>query len=157
MGIITRTKLANGLTVLLEENHEAPVISMNLWVNVGSAQETSQEAGLSHLIEHMLFKGTLKRRVGEIAREVESVGGDINAYTSFDETVYYINMASRFYARGLDILADAAVNSQFDPEELAREKEVVVEEISRSEDNPGRLVGEHLFKKAFVKHPYGRP
>ncbi|MBI1910207.1 MAG: insulinase family protein [Deltaproteobacteria bacterium] len=152
-----KTILPNGLTVLLQENHQAPVISLNLWVKVGSASETDDEAGLCHVMEHMLFKGTLKRRVGEIAREVEAAGGDINAYTSFDETVYYINMASRFYAKGLDILADAALHSQFDATELAREKEVVVEEISRSEDNPSRLVGEHLFREAFTTHTYGRP
>lgn len=149
--------LSNGIRVLLLENHAAPVVSWNLWANVGSANETGQEAGLCHLIEHMLFKGTGRRPVGQIAQEVEAAGGDMNAYTSFDETVFYINMSSKNREVGLDILADAATDPTFDAEELAREKEVVVEEISRGEDNPSQMVGQDLFARAFGVHPYGRP
>lgn len=149
--------LSNGLKVVLEESHSAPVIALNALVQVGSADETDAEAGICHVIEHMLFKGTKKRKVGEIARDVESAGGDINAYTSFDQTVYYINMAKRFVDQGLDILADAVQNPTFDPTELSREQEVILEEIRRERDNPGRHIGEILFQRAFKKHPYGRP
>ncbi len=149
--------LSNGLRVILMEKHDAPVVSWNLWANVGSANETDQEAGLCHLIEHMLFKGTSRRAVGQIAGEVEAAGGDMNAYTSFDETVFYINMSAKNQDVGLDILSDAAIDPTFDPDELAKEKEVVVEEISRSEDNPSQMVGQDLFGKAFEVHPYGRP
>ncbi len=152
-----KTTLSNGLRVILLEQTAAPVVSLNLWANVGSANETDEEAGLCHLIEHMLFKGTGRRPVGQIAREVEAAGGDMNAYTSFDETVFYINMPSKRLEVGLDILADAASDPTFDTEELAREKEVVVEEISRSEDNPSQMVSQDLFGKAYTLHPYRRP
>ncbi len=149
--------LDNGMEVLLEENRTAPVISFNALVKVGSAFETDAEAGMCHVIEHMLFKGTPTRPVGVIARDIEAAGGEINAYTSFDQTVFYINMATRFADRGLAILADAIQNPLFDEEELAREKEVILEEIRREKDNPGRMVGEMLFKHAYSRHPYGRP
>ncbi len=149
--------LDNGLTILIQESHNAPVVSMNLCCKVGSRYEGPKEAGICHLIEHMIFKGTPKYPVGEIARQVEASGGDINAYTSFDETVFYINMASEFMKEGLDILIDAALNPLFDSEELTREKEVVVEEISRSEDSPGHQVSEDIFRTSFQRHPYGNP
>lgn len=149
--------LDNGLEVLLLENHRAPVVSMLVWVKVGSASEGPEEIGLAHVMEHMAFKGTGKRAPGEIAREVEAAGGSTNAYTSFDETVYYIDMASRFAERGLDILADMVLNPSLDPAEFAREKEVVVEEILRGQDLPGRRLSEKLFVTAYQRHPYGRP
>lgn len=152
-----KTTLSNGLRVILLENHAAPVVSMNLWANVGSVHETDSEAGICHLIEHMIFKGTGRRPVGQIAKEVEAAGGEMNAYTSFDETVFYINMSSKRLEVGLDILADAAADPTFDEGELAREKEVVVEEISRAEDNPGQMVSQDLFSKTFLIHPYRRP
>ena len=134
--------LDNGMQLLLEENRSAPVISFNALVKVGSSFETDAEAGMCHVIEHMLFKGTPTRPVGAIARDIEAAGGEINAYTSFDQTVYYINMAMRFADRGLAILADALQHPLFDENELAREKEVILEEIRREKDNPGRMVGE---------------
>ncbi|HEX5037344.1 MAG TPA: pitrilysin family protein [bacterium] len=152
-----KTTLSNGLRVLLLESHTAPVVSWNLWANVGSVNETDDEAGLCHLIEHMIFKGTGRRPVGQIAKEVEAAGGDMNAYTSFDETVFYINMSAKNMDVGLDILADATIDPTFDETELTREKEVVVEEISRSEDNPSQMVSQDLFSAAFSLHPYRRP
>ena len=152
-----KTTLANGLRVILLEKHDAPVVSWNLWANVGSVNETDGIAGICHLIEHMIFKGTSRRPVGQIAKEVEAAGGDMNAYTSFDETVFYINMSKRKMEVGLDVLADAAADPAFDETELAREKEVVVEEISRAEDNPSQMVSEDLFAKAYQVHPYRRP
>jgi zinc protease len=149
--------LDNGLTVVLVENHAAPVISFNVLIRVGSAFETDEEAGLSHFIEHMLFKGTPSRPVGEIAKTVEAAGGDINAYTSFDQTVYYINMASRFADTGLDILADAVQHPLFDAEEVKRESEVILEEVRRSKDSPEHEVSEKMFAATYGTHPYGRP
>src|SRR5262249_51708932 len=92
-----KLELANGMTVILLENHAAPVVAFQAWVNVGSTDETPELAGMAHVHEHMLFKGTKKRGVGEIAREVEGSGGDINAWTSFDQTVYHLVLASRFF------------------------------------------------------------
>ncbi|MDP3937944.1 MAG: pitrilysin family protein [Deltaproteobacteria bacterium] len=152
-----RYKLDNGLTVVLQENHGAPVAAFNVWVRAGSAEETEPESGIAHVHEHMLFKGTARRGVGEIARVVESSGGHINAYTSFDQTVYYDVIASRYFETGLDVLADAVQHSSFDPAELAKEKEVVLEEIKRGEDMPGSKLSKSLFASAYREHPYGRP
>lgn len=149
--------LANGLDVLLIENHRAPVVSMMVYVKVGSVSEGPDEIGLAHLMEHMLFKGTTRRGPGEIAREVEAAGGRVNAFTSFDQTVFYIDMAGRFAARGLDILGDMVFNPTLAPEEFSREKEVVIEEIRRGEDMPDRKLSQALFAQAFQVHPYGRP
>lgn len=154
---ITKYQLDNGLTVILEENHSSPVVSVNVWVKTGSACEIDGEYGLAHVHEHMLFKGTEKRKVGEIARVIESSGGDINAFTSFDETVYYVVIASRFLDTALDVLSDAMQNSTFDPEELKKELEVVVEEIRRGKDSPSRNLSEKMFSTTFTAHPYGRP
>ncbi len=152
-----RTRLPSGLTVITEENHAAPVAALQVWVKVGSADERPDEAGLAHLHEHMLFKGTPRRAPGQIAREIEGAGGEINAWTSFDQTVYHVVVASRFLEQGLDVLGDALTSASFDPDELAREIEVVCEEIKRSEDSPSRKLSKALFAAAFQKHPYGRP
>ena len=113
-----RRVLPNGMTVILDENHAAPVVTIQVWVKAGSAQERDGAEGVAHLHEHMLFKGTQSRGVGSIAREVEAAGGQINAYTSWDMTVYYVNMASRFMNKGIDILADIVENATFDAQEL---------------------------------------
>src|SRR3954470_1582420 len=152
-----RHALPNGLTLLVEENHAAPVVAIQVWVRVGSADERADEAGLAHLHEHMLFKGTARRGPGEIARTVEACGGEINAWTSFDQTVYHVVLASRFFAEGMDVLADAVTSAAFDPEELQREIEVVCEEIKRSQDSPTRKLSRELFASAFTRHPYGKP
>ncbi len=154
---ISRFTLPNGLRVILQETHAAPVVAWTLWVRVGSGDETDAESGIAHVHEHMLFKGTARRGVGEIAMAVEGSGGQINAYTSFDQTVYYCTIASRYLDVGLDVLADAAQNSSFDPVELAREEEVVLEEIKRGEDSPGTKISRILFETAYRVHPYRRP
>jgi zinc protease len=152
-----RTVLPNGLTVLIQENHFAPVVSLSVWVRVGSADESDDEAGLAHVHEHMIFKGTPRRPVGAIAREVEAAGGDINAYTSFDDTVYYITMAARYFETGLDVLADAVRNATFDGAELEKELEVILEEVKRSNDTPSSKLSTELFKTAYRTHPFRRP
>lgn len=154
---ISKFVLNNGMTVILQENSSAPVTAVNVWVKTGSTCETEEERGLAHVHEHMLFKGTKKYAVGEIAKTIEGGGGDINAYTSFDETVYYVVSASRFLPSTLDILADVMQNSTFDPTELTKELEVVQEEIRRGEDTPGRVLSQKLFSTAYEKHPYRNP
>src|SRR5262249_50677980 len=126
-------------------------------VNVGSADEPPELAGIAHVFEHMLFKGTARRGVGQIAQEVENAGGEINAWTSFDQTVFHLVLASRYFDTGLDILADALFCSSFDPDELARELKVVLEEVKQGEDNPSRVATQLLFGTAYQKHPYRRP
>jgi zinc protease len=152
-----RTTLDNGLTVVLKEDHTAPVVALNVWVRVGSADERADEAGMAHVFEHMLFKGTERRAVGEIARTVETAGGDINAYTFFDETVYHITMASRDVATGIDVLADAVQHSTFDADALAAETEVIVEEILRAKDSADRALSQAVFSTAYAEHPYRLP
>ncbi|NRA01109.1 MAG: insulinase family protein [Myxococcales bacterium] len=156
-GNVLSTILENGLRVVVVEDHSAPVVALNVWVRTGSADETDPESGMAHVFEHMLFKGTERRDVGEIAQTVEASGGNINAYTSFDMTVYHITMASRDAATGIDVLADAVQHSSFDPDELLKEQEVVVEEIRRGEDSPRRVLTQEVFDTAYRSHPYGRP
>lgn len=152
-----RTTLDNGLDVILVEDHSAPVVALNVWVRVGSADEREDQAGMAHVFEHMLFKGTERRAVGEIASTVEAAGGNINAFTSFDMTVYHITMASRDAAVGVDVLADAVQHSTFDPTELEREEEVILEEIRRSLDSPGRALSRAVFETVYTAHPYRLP
>lgn len=153
----TEYNLDNGIKVILQPTTTAPVVACNVWVGVGSADEEPAEAGLAHVHEHMLFKGTTRRGVGEIARDVEAAGGHINAFTSFDQTCYYVVMSSRYLDNGLDILADAIQNSAFDAEELSRELEVIQEEIKRGNDHPPRVASQMLFETAFKTHPYRLP
>jgi len=147
----------NGLKVILEENKTAPVVALQIWVKIGSADERDEEAGMCHFIEHMLFKGTEKRKVREAAREIESLGGTINAYTSYDQTVYHITLASRYAETGLDILSDAIQHSTFDPLEFEREREVILEEIRRGEDDPSRRLFKQTMAILYRQHPYRRP
>ena len=143
--------------MLLCESRSAPVVDLQIWARVGSADERPHEAGLAHFHEHMLFKGTERRGVGEIAGDIEGAGGRINAYTSFDVTVYHATLPSAELSVGLDVLADAVLHSSFDPEEIAREIEVVLEEIHRGEDSPGYVLGNAVFAEAYHEHPYRAP
>ena len=156
-GEIIRSRLENGMRVVLREDHTAPVAAFQVWVEAGSADERPAEAGMSHLIEHMIFKGTNEMRAGDLAGTIERYGGRINAYTSYEYTVYHVVIASRYQEKGLEVLADAIQHPSFDPTELTREKEVVIEEIRMGQDDPGRTLHRALFKNSFQRHPYGRP
>jgi zinc protease len=149
--------LGNGLELLLHDVHAAPVAAVQVWARVGSADEGPSEAGLAHFHEHMLFKGTERRGVGEVAGEIENAGGRINAYTSLDVTVYHATVPAGELGVAADVLADAVRHSVFDPDEIAREREVVLEEIRRSEDSPGRVLSNAVFAEAYHVHPYRAP
>ena len=150
-------KLPSGLTVLMRELRVAPVAEVQIWAAVGSADEEPDEAGLAHFHEHMLFKGTATRGVGEVAAAVESAGGRINAFTSFDATCYHATLPSDAFGLGFDVLADVVQHSVFDPMEVAREVEVVLEEIRRSADDPQHVLGDAAFQTVFQVHPYRAP
>ena len=152
-----RHKLPSGLTVILSENHESPVVCFQVWVRAGSAFEKPSEYGITHLIEHMIFKGSPKRPTGDMAGRIEALGGRVNAYTTLDHTNYYVTAASRFGGEVLELLADAVVNAHFDANDLKKEKEVVVEEIRMNQDNPRRRLSKAAMRLAFGDHPYGRP
>ena len=149
--------LPNGLTAIVEENRRAPVVAVQVWVKVGSIYESEKLAGITHLIEHMIFKGTKTRGPGEIAGTIEAYGGYINAFTSYDYTCYYIVGPRELLEVALDILSDALFNSVFDPQELEREKEVVLEEMRMREDRPMIVLTEEVLKTAYQRHPYRRP
>ncbi|MCX5874333.1 MAG: pitrilysin family protein [Deltaproteobacteria bacterium] len=154
---MTRHTLPNGLEVLIQEDHARKVATAQMWVMVGSADEEPSERGISHLIEHMAFKGTDRRGVGRIAGEVEALGGDINAYTSWDETVFHITAPSSAIAQTLDILTDAVLKPSIVPGELEKEKQVVLEEILESAERPERKASQLLFDNAYVASPYKYP
>ena len=147
----------NGLSAIVKVNHRAPVVAVQIWVKAGSSYETDREAGITHLIEHMIFKGTYKRGPGAIAREIESVGGKINAYTSHDYTVYHCEVPKIFLELALDVLSDAVFNSKFDPKELEKEKKVVLEEINMREDSPSTRLSRILMETSYTSYPYKRP
>lgn len=149
--------LNNGLQVVLLEDHSAPVVALQTWVRFGSADEDLDVAGIAHVFEHMLFKGTERFPHGEIAALIEGAGGTVNAWTSYDETVYHVTISSRFWETGFDVLSDAILHSLFNPTDLNHEKEVVYEEFRRSKDSPDHEIAERMFALAFTTHPYRRP
>ncbi len=149
--------LPSGLRAVVQAVPGAPVVALQVWVGVGSFHEQPGQHGLAHLHEHMLFKGTARRGVGEIAASVERAGGQINAWTNTDHTCFHVVMPTSSWREGLDTLADAVCHSVFDTDELTREIDVVVEEIHRANDSPGQVAWRRLFACAYGEHPYGRP
>ena len=153
-----RYTLPNGLTVLLKSDRAAPVSSVQVWVKTGSIHEGAHlGAGLSHYLEHMLFKGTSRRSGREISATVQAHGGYINAYTSFDRTVYYIDMPSNHTAIAIDLLADAVLHSTLPADEVAKEKDVILREIDMCLDEPDQRLSQALFETAYRTHPYRQP
>lgn len=150
-------QLKNKLKVLLIQSQKSPVVSVQMWVKTGSADEKKSEEGISHFIEHLVFKGTEKYKVGEIANLVEASGGELNAYTSFDQTVFYVTISKSFADVGLDVISQMMGHPTFDQGEIDAEREVVCEEIKMGQDSPGRRSSRLMFSSAFKKHPYGIP
>lgn len=150
--------LSNGCESYLEQVDFAPLVTLQLWVKAGSLDERPHEFGMAHVLEHMLFKGTESHpKTGDIAKLVEAAGGEINAYTTFDHTVYYINAPREFAFQGTELLFNVVCSSLLDQQELSRELEVVIEEIRRGRDNPSARLSHTLFSKLFEGHPQGRP
>src|SRR5258706_1397795 len=149
---INRTVLPNGLTVLIQEDHSAPVVAIVTYVKAGYFDETDEENGLAHALEHMFFKGTQKRGVGDIAKETKASGGYLNAHTIYDNTTYYTVLPSTGFAKGLEIQADAYANSAIDARELARELEVIIQEAKRKSDNPAAVATETLYELLHDRH-----
>ncbi len=150
--------LPNGLTIIVQEDRSAPVASVQAWCATGSIYEDQHlGAGLSHILEHMLFKGTKTRSTNEIAQKIQDVGGYINAYTSFDRTVFWIDVPKDGVSTALDILADAMMNSTLPPAEYQKEQEVIRREFAMGMDDPDRVAGLLLFATAYQRHPYRFP
>jgi zinc protease len=147
--------LENGLTIITREDHSAPVVSAQAWAMTGSIHEGRWlGAGLSHVLEHMLFKGTTTRPGSRIDQEVQEAGGYMNAYTSFDRTVYHIDVPNTGARVAIDILCDIMQNASLPPDELAKELDVIRREMDMGQDDPGRRSGRRLFETAYTKSPY---
>lgn len=151
------TRLPNGLSVLLLPDSRFPLVSLRLYVHAGSAYETPAQAGLSHFLEHMVFKGTEKRKKGDIAGDIEKIGGYINAATSFDYTVYIADVPSSDWLTGMDVIRDMAFHSTFDPEEIEAEKNVVVSELEQRDDAPQSRLFTLIQERVFQGTTYARP
>jgi zinc protease len=150
--------LPDGLTLIVKEDRSAPVASVQAWCATGSIYEDDKlGAGLSHILEHMLFKGTKARKATEIAQKIQDVGGYINAYTSFDRTVFWIDVPKDGVETALAILSDAMMNSTLPPEEYAKEQEVIRREFAMGFDDPDRMASLLLFATAYQRHPYRLP
>jgi zinc protease len=152
---VTLTTLDNGLTIIVREDHSAPVVSAQAWCMAGSIHEGKWlGAGLSHVLEHMLFKGTTTRPGSRIDQEVQEAGGYMNAYTSFDRTVFHIDVPNTGAKVALDVLCDIMQNATLPPDELAKEQQVILREMDMNTDDPGRRAGRRLFETAYTRSSY---
>lgn len=147
---IVKEVLDNGITVIVKENHSAPVAACNFWIRVGAAYENDDEKGLSHFIEHMMFKGTKKRGLGQIDKEIKELGGYNNAFTSYDATNYVIVVPSENIEKAIEIQFDALTESVFDETEVDKEREVIIDELKRGQDNPNVFIMQKLMNLCFA-------
>jgi predicted Zn-dependent peptidase len=150
------SRLPSGLTVVTDEMPHLQTASLGVWVGSGSRDERPDEHGISHLLEHMAFKGTTRRTARQIAEEIEAVGGDLNAATSVETTAYYARVLKADVPLALDVLSDILSDPAFDPDELQREQNVIVQEIGAVEDTPDDLIWDRLQTIAFPEQPVGR-
>src|SRR4029077_18657093 len=153
----TRYVLHNGVRILIQEYLSSEVVAVQLWVRAGGRDEAPTELGLAHYLEHMLFKGTTTRSKGFVDRDVEAVGGRMNAGTSHDFTFYHAVLPASRAVPTIEMLADISVNSILDVTELELEKKVFIEEMRVNEDTPPRYLSRQLYSIVFDGHPYGRP
>ncbi|HBR92623.1 MAG TPA: insulinase family protein [Opitutae bacterium] len=155
---VERHVLPNGLTLVHRPDFSSEVVSVQVWVKTGSIHEDAYiGSGLSHYLEHMLFKGTSRRDGKSISREVHAIGGSINAYTTFDRTVYYIDAPSAAFHQVVDVLSDIVLHSTLPTQEVERERSVILREIDMGLDDPDRQLSQALFRTAFQRHPYREP
>lgn len=154
--MIQTTTLENGIRVITDTNSQADSVSLGVWVNVGARYETADINGISHMLEHMAFKGTTTRSAFEISKEIEDVGGIINAYTGKDMTAYYVRVLKEHQSLGLDIIADIVQHSTMDKAELEKEKGVIVQEINMQNDTPDDLVFDYFSETAYPQQALGR-
>lgn len=155
---LNRFVLDNGMVCLVKEDRSAPVCSVQIWVGTGSIHEEEfMGGGLSHYLEHMLFKGTSNRAPARVTKDIDEAGGQINAYTTYDRTVYYCNLPSKNWRVGLDVLSDCVMNASLPEEEWKREQDVIVREMAMGRDDPNRVMHLLMFSTAFREHPYRHP
>ena len=150
------TTLDNGVRVVTDPMPHLQTLSIGVWIDAGSRYETTENNGIAHLLEHMLFKGTARRSARDIAEEIEAVGGILNAFTSRDHTTFYARVMKEDTALAVDLLADLIQNSVFDQHELEREREVILQEIGQAQDTPDDIVFDMLQEQAFPNQALGR-
>ncbi len=149
---VAKRQLPNGMTILVKEDHKLPVVAIHTWVKTGYFDEPDSLTGISHLLEHMFFKGTPSRGVGQVAKETKAAGGFLNGATSYTHTSYYTVLPKESFEKGLDIQSDVLLRSIVDSAELAKESKVVIQEIKRKFDNPSSYSYEKTLELAFDKH-----
>ncbi len=154
---IATTRLPNGLTIVTERMERVETVSLGAYVASGTRNERASENGVSHFLEHMAFKGTERRSAVRIAEEIENVGGHINAYTAREQTAYYVKLLKEDLALGADIIGDILTHSSFAPEELERERGVILQEIGQANDTPDDIVFDYFQETAFPGQAMGRP
>ncbi len=152
-----RRKLPGGLRIVVESIPYVRSVSVGVWVRVGSRQEPAELAGVSHVVEHLLFKGTHRRTARQIAEEMDSIGGLLNGYTSKEYSCFYVKVLDEHLDRAMDLLSDLVLCPRFDPGDLAKEKGVILEEIKMYEDSPDELVGDLLLEAMWGQDSLGRP
>ncbi|MDA3926891.1 MAG: pitrilysin family protein [Kiritimatiellae bacterium] len=154
---VKNSQLDNGLTILSVSDSGAESVAVGIWVKAGGRYESNSQAGFSHFLEHMLFKGTSARSSLDITQEIEGRGGYLNAYTQEESACYYVRLPYEFMEEGIDVLSDMYMNASISDEELVREREVILEEIKMYQDMPHHLVQEKLQEAMFKGHAVGRP
>lgn len=154
---VEKTILDNGLKIVTEKIESVKSVSVGIWIKTGSRNETDRQAGITHFLEHMLFKGTESRSSYDIAMSMESVGGYLNAFTSSEYTCYYSRCLNTQFPRALDVLSDMVLHPSFPEEEIEKEKKVVIEEMKMYRDSPDDYLFEEFSNKLFEGHPLGRP
>jgi len=150
------SKLPNGLRYAIIENPASEVVSLQVWLSCGSVNEKKNEYGVSHFIEHLLFKGTRHHKSGEVASSIECLGGDLNAFTSKEHTCYYVTIPSMYFKEALTTINDLVFHPTFDSDEMDLEREVILEEIKRYQDIPNSVASDNFFEIHFKGHPYSR-
>jgi predicted Zn-dependent peptidase len=154
---IRTTTLPNGLLVLTEAMPHVRSVSMGVWIDSGSRDESPETNGISHFLEHMVFKGTTTRSAQQFAREVDAIGGNLDAFTGKESVCFNIKVLDENLAPALDVLSDLVLHPKFSEADLAREQGVILEEIKMDEDNPDYLVHETFTQNFWKNHPLGRP
>src|SRR5574339_1078363 len=155
--MVVREVLDNGLRLITESMPHVRSVTIGVWLTRGSRHEAPEEGGIAHFVEHMLFKGTESRSAEDIAQAIDSIGGQLDAFTAKEYASYYIKVLDEHLPLALDILSDIVLNPAFTPDDIEREKKVVVEEIKMVEDTPDDLVHELFTQSFWENHPLGRP
>ncbi len=155
--MVDRSQLANGIRVVTERMEEVPSVTLGVWVENGSRHERRDQAGISHFLEHLLFKGTDSRSAAQIAEEIDSVGGVLNAFTGKECTCYYARVLSENFAMTADLLSDIVLRSVYDPDEIDRERGVILQEISQGEDTPDEFIHDVFNLHYWRDHPLSYP